>query len=347
MFYFYGDPLIRAIVGLGYYLNKPDEVYLPFGRLSISPDGRLIVLDLTVDRKMLVSVSLDPDQRNRIDILYQERGRYHNLGGATFSPNGKHIVFHNVPQDLLEKEYGGAKIRLTTDLFIYDVEKKSLTQLTHTPESDEYGAAFSPDGSEVFFFRAWKASRQKFHFAYNIFRKSLIDGTEQPILPNAFEHLDPGSAISVSPDGKMLIFSAGERRRPYDELYLIDLKGPPEIRQITKGGKTVSHFTPSFSPDGTVIVCIKGEVDMSKFPAEGSSVEEVWLMNLDGAYLRQVTSSGFRKRSPVFSPDGKKIYFLGESEEMMKEELWVVDTDGKNPHRITKFEFLRSSDETG
>jgi Tol biopolymer transport system component len=59
------------------------------------------------------------------------------------------------------------------------------------------------------------------------------------------------------------------------------------------------------------------------------------VVNRDGSGLTQVTKFG-RERiadSPIFSPNGKQIAFTTISAETAW-EVWVVNLDGSNPHKV-------------
>ena len=67
--------------------------------------------------------------------------------------------------------------------------------------------------------------------------------------------------------------------------------------------------------------------------------EQTWslfIMDSDGKNVKQLTDSvGIWDACPRWAPDGSKIVFCRTyPKEGYKEEIWVIDPDGSNPHRI-------------
>ena len=64
---------------------------------------------------------------------------------------------------------------------------------------------------------------------------------------------------------------------------------------------------------------------------------EIYVMDGDGSNQRRVTVNPARDESPVWSPDGKKIAFVSNRNNVNKDhmQIWVIDADGKNPMRLT------------
>ena len=64
---------------------------------------------------------------------------------------------------------------------------------------------------------------------------------------------------------------------------------------------------------------------------------EIYVMDGDGSNQRRVTVHPARDESPAWSPDGKKIAFVSNRNNVNKDhkQIWVIDADGKNPIRLT------------
>ena len=118
-----------------------------------------------------------------------------------------------------------------------------------------------------------------------------------------------------------------------------------EVTQITNElGYDGGAF---FSPDGTKIVFrasrpkTKAEIDSYKtLLAEGlvqPSEMELFICDVDGSNLRQITFLGNANWSPFFHPSGKKILFSSNFEAIrgFPFNLYLIDVDGKNLTRIT------------
>lgn len=92
------------------------------------------------------------------------------------------------------------------------------------------------------------------------------------------------------PDGRLV--AAGG-----DALYLIDRELGPARLLRRFAGDTPADL--SVSPDGQRLALTLGD--------RGALANHVWVMNLDGSGLRQVTTSGLNEDAPAWSPDGTRL----------------------------------------
>jgi len=65
----------------------------------------------------------------------------------------------------------------------------------------------------------------------------------------------------------------------------------------------------------------------------------IWVMDADGKNEKQLNASGF---SPNWSPDGKRIAFLGQSEGNGNSEVFIMNADGSNIKQITNVNNVQS-----
>ena len=65
--------------------------------------------------------------------------------------------------------------------------------------------------------------------------------------------------------------------------------------------------------------------------------EEIYVMDGDGGNKRRVTVNPARDSLPAWSPDGAKIAFVSNRNNVNKDhkQIWVIDADGKNRIRLT------------
>ena len=64
---------------------------------------------------------------------------------------------------------------------------------------------------------------------------------------------------------------------------------------------------------------------------------DIYVMDIDGRNQRRVTVNPARDWLPAWSPDGKKIAFVSNRNNVNEDrrQIWVIDADGKNPIRLT------------
>lgn len=86
------------------------------------------------------------------------------------------------------------------------------------------------------------------------------------------------------------------------------------------------------SPDGQLLVFTRTWVDKLK----DVSVSNIWMSDVEGKKVRQLTEGNWRDSSPAFSPDGKRLAFLSDREGTT--QLYVMWLDTREVARLTNLE---------
>ena len=95
-----------------------------------------------------------------------------------------------------------------------------------------------------------------------------------------------------------------------------------------------------------VSLCILMHITTDGYAARGTKIAftssrdgnaEIYVMDGDGRNQRRVTVNPALDRDPAWSPDGKKIAFVSNRNNVNEDhrQIWVIDADGKNPIRLT------------
>lgn len=66
----------------------------------------------------------------------------------------------------------------------------------------------------------------------------------------------------------------------------------------------------------------------------GTSTDGIWIANVDGSGLRQLTTDSEAGRDPVWSPDGQMIAFTSDRDEG-RVDIWVSRVDGTDLRQLT------------
>jgi serine/threonine protein kinase len=274
---------------------------------SWSPDNREIVFaSKTTDTPIagpgaseLWIVSVETRQTRRLLELDGLHPRW--------SPNGKFIAYWgleptvtggNAHRDIwLIPAAGGAVIALTSDAPI------------------DWNPAWGPDGS--------------LYFASD--RGGGMGVWRIPVDPNTGRRLGdptplstPASSVaglSVSADGHRLVYGSVTARSNSERLVFDPVAGRPVGApvSVTSGSRVWAYQ--DLSPDGQWLAL------------SSSGPEDIFVCRVDGSELRQVTDDAAYDRAPRWSPDGRQIAF--HSNRSGKYEIWSVDRDGGNAHRLT------------
>jgi len=163
---------------------------------------------------------------------------------------------------------------------------------------------------------------------------------------NIIKQLTDGSGYdaeaTVSPNGDKIVYtstSSGDL-----ELWTMDIDGSNK-KQVTSGlGYDGGAF---FSPDGSKLVFRssrpKSEAEIKEYKdllAQGlvqPTSMELYVCNVDGSELKQVTNLGKANWAPFYHPSGKKIIFSSnhESEKGFPFNLYMINEDGTGLEQIT------------
>jgi Tol biopolymer transport system component len=147
---------------------------------------------------------------------------------------------------------------------------------------------------------------------------------------------------TISPKKDKIVFTS--TRNGDLDLYVMDIDGK-NVKQITKEiGYDGGAF---FSPDGKKLVFRasrfktdaekKEYVELLKQGLVAPTAMEIFVCNVDGTGLRQVTNLGKANWAPFYHPDGKRIIFSSNHKGTRGFEfnLFMINEDGTNLQQIT------------
>ena len=230
---------------------------------------------------------------------------FHGGHQAKLSPNGRLIAFSAF----------GPGVH-TSDLWIMHTDGSGLRDLTNTPDRNDVGPAWSPDGRSI----AW-SSEPDGSRAGQLFVMSLSTGVSRAIT-TPFDPPEPGDA-SWSPDGREIVFDEFPTPPALAQLFVVDSNGHNQ-RAITP--LDLDAFGPDWGPDGRIALS----------SGASSPTGHLWTMQPNGADLRQITTDadGESSQLPAFSPDGHWLTYThilasGDS------SIWKVRVSGADATPLT------------
>ena len=268
---------------------------------SWSPDGRYLAATIFAGRVTMAG----PQDGIYMAIINASSGRHRRLLPASsfrdffpiWSPDGTRIAFFSNRSGNL-------------DLWVVNRDGTDLTQLTTDPAEDLYGV-WSPDGERI----AFLSTRSKEVAIWTMHS----DGTDQRQI-TAGGNGDWG--MSWSPLGNMIAFgstrfSAQNEPKvalpeelnlsferilvggiPSRAIWTVDLR-TLTLKKLTDENEREYYYNPVWSPDGMKIAYI----------SDKAGTEDIWIMDHDGSYPVQLTSSDWFEVFPVWSPDGKRMAY--------------------------------------
>src|ERR1700722_7631793 len=309
-----------------------DEVFR-FGRLSWSPDGKLLAYSDRASRSEAASIfllSLESREVRRLTRALRSRGDF----SPEFSPDGQTLAFDRDSQGV-QSIYsipvsGGEEQRLTSDT------------------AQKWGLAWTVDGRKIFFAIfgwLWKVSRRggepeklqvgqdgfqpsirgnrlvyvHLKFNNNIWRRDLHSSVPASPPDRFISSTRMESGPQFSPDGSKVAFES-TRSGAY-EVWLCRNDGS-SLMQLTHFSPSVTG-TPRWSPDGHQIV----------FDSRPAGNSDIFVIGAQGGPPRKLTNEPSNEGVPSWSRDGRWIYFA--SDRTGDWEVWKMPSTGGSGVQVT------------
>lgn len=270
---------------------------------QISPDGRQVVYvrqsnDIMTDSTRGNLWIVDSDGSHHRPLL---SGR-NSYSSPRWSPDGTRIAYVS-------------GVEGSPQLYVRWMDSGQTALVTNLQEAPQ-SIAWSPDGEEIAFSMLVPAETEPL--------------AKMPPKPEGAEWAKPVKVIDrvfYRADGE------GYLKPGYTHVFMVPATGGTP-RQLTHGD--YDHGGPlSFTPGGDAIVFSTNRNEDWELDVEES---EVFMLSLDDGKLTPLTDRDGPDGSPVVSPDGKLIAYVGFDEHRRGYEnslLYVMNLDGSNSHALT------------
>jgi len=211
--------------------------------------------------------------------------------------------------------FGGNGLR-----YINTINQQGGSVTTLTPSDNDtdlldeggFNPAYSPDGTLV-------AMASRRGPSNDLFLISATSGDRPALLTQLTTDAGSDTQPAWSPDGTRIVFTTN--RDGDNNIYTLTVADP--TAQAAVDADPANDQWACFDPTGTKIA----------FQSDRAGNTDIWVKDLVGGGLTQVTNSPARDEQPAWSPDGATILFT--SNRAGDFDLWSVAPDGTGLTQIT------------
>lgn len=245
-----------------------------------------------------------------INLTNNSNGRYddYNDFNPIFSPNGNEIVFVRADED--------------REIYKMNIDGTGLVNITnysigsYNSKYHDFNPVFSPNGERICFVTL------RNNGDYEIYIMNS-DGSGQTNLTNT---IGKDRTPIFTPDGQKILFVS--ERDGNKEIYIMNTDGTNQTNLTNNPSYDILYENEDvnnmITPDGKKVVFISGR--------DGDG--DVYIMDIDGNNVANLTNNSVFDISPTVSPDGNYIVFLSllDSNEY---NIYIMGIDGNNIKNIS------------
>lgn len=257
-------------------------------QIALSPDGARIAY--INDKNGTTNVMVKSAKNGGASI---QRTFRTNVEGVSWSPDGKTLCFTEVRNN----HHG---------VYLVDAEQGTVVRQISSGSDNDLGGVLSSDGNTIFFHRGEGISN------YSLWS---YDRTN-----NLFSNYSRGMTACLIPGISNTIYCARLTDKGESEIWRINFE--TGVEEVILSIPEKSFSTPQLSPNGKWLL-VTGS---SKSEKENIDNTDIFVVRTDGTQLTQLTYHPGNDLSPIWSKDGKSIFFLsqrGSAEKLYN--VWRMD----------------------
>ncbi|MDE0682404.1 MAG: hypothetical protein OXI63_05760 [Candidatus Poribacteria bacterium] len=202
----------------------------------------------------------------------------------------------------------------TEDIWTIHSDGTNPQPLTNSPDLHKDWPTWSPNGTEIAFAT---------HEGIGTLHLMDADGSNLTVLKKDYTS---STRPTWSPDGKRIAYGGTLF------IMIFDIRtGKVEAVRVPVHRLSGSRIHDvAWSPDGHQLAFAAKIIDQ----AGNSLARDVYVMNVDGTGLRQLTQHRAEDDAPAWSPDGQKIAFISHRN-VIEGGIFLIDADGSNIVELT------------
>ena len=208
-----------------------------------------------------------------------------------FSPDGRTLAYTSYKDG-------------NPDLWFLDLET-GHSKVYSNEQGLNIAGGFSPDGTKILM----TLSRGK---SPNLFLREVAGSAPPERLTS---HFGADSTPTFSPDARQVAFISDRSGNP--QIHILDIP----TKKITRLTSLNWCDAPAWSPTGEWIAFAGRAHNKDKM--------DIFLVDITGGQLRQLTHGEGSNEDPAWSPDGRFLAF--SSTRGKRSQIWVMDADGAAP----------------
>ncbi|XHC27177.1 hypothetical protein ABWH91_07730 [Phycisphaerales bacterium ac7] len=211
------------------------------------------------------------------------------------------------------------------DLWLVPREGGTARKVASPPGAEVF-PRFSPDGNTLAFMGNYEGGRDLYLIK--------LDGGNPAETAQRLTYHPAGEMLSEwTPDGESLVFSSsgmtGMTRAP--QMFTVSADGgAPERIPVPYGSAG------TISPDGKWLAYTPQNRDMRTWKRyRGGMASDIWLLNLETYESVRMTDFDGTDTQPMWSPDGKSVYYLSDAGPEHRLNIWKYDIASGQRSQVT------------
>lgn len=208
-----------------------------------------------------------------------------------FSPDGRNLAYTSYKDG-------------NPDLWLLDLET-GHSRIFSSEQGLNIAGGFSPDGTKILM----TLSRGK---SPNLYLREMSPSAVPERLTS---HFGADSTPTFSPDARQVAFVSDRSGNP--QIHVLDIP----TKKITRLTSLNWCDAPAWSPTGEWIAFAGRAHNKDKM--------DIFLVDITGGQVRQLTHGEGSNEDPAWSPDGRFLAF--SSTRGKRSQIWVMDSDGSAP----------------